>query len=907
MLSHPFGDLLTQHLHRKHGLSQAKLAAGILQDQAVIAKMCKGQRLTGPQARERVLAIVGWLHHNGVLDKSVEANALLSAAGLAPLRDTDPAEAALLQRLQKSSAFSQQLRVATPGHHESARMRNNLPTQLTSFIGRADELAQLTARIRTTRLLTLAGAGGAGKTRLALEVAAQVQQHFGDGVWMIEFAPVMHAEHVLQTVAKLFQLVERPSVPLIEMLIMRLEGCQAVLIFDNCEHVIAACAALAERLLQACPQLHILATSREALRCAGEALWRVPSLSQIESQQLFVTRVRAIQHDFEVEDNQVATLVRICQQLDGMPLAIELAAARMKTLSLEQIAGRLDDRFNLLTVGNRTAIPRHQTLRTAIAWSFDLLTSAEQALMICLSVFKGGFTGEAVQAVFSNPDTDELIASLVDKSLVIAETKSQLVRYRLLETIRQFSVAQLNASGDETRMRNRHLTFFLGLAEAMMDLTGPHAEAWKRRMNFDHDNLRAAFAWAITCDDQGEAALRLAAAMRPYGSPLGQYLEEAMTWITAALVRGGGASVSAQARALLAKAFVHMVQFNVESAADACENSLALFRKSPDRIGTAWCLVFLASNFADAHAQARAEEALRLFQELGSVDGEANALECMAAACLRVGDRARAAQHLEQAIAIARWQIADCIQLMYAAYPQRALELCAEEVARWKETGDESISAGVLSDYGMLLMAERDYEPAQAMMKEYIQWEEKNSDARTPGHWYALMGLALAELPRGHTENAIVYLEQAQKLAHMMAWIGFAGLAKSFIASAQITAGNRTHAARDLRECLQLFQKSDFKSGAVCALIQIADLASREENPQHAARLLGAAKTFSATVNAQPYWVNWVSSLWYYYAQDAIVEPTLAAARAQLGDAEFEAAFATGQAMTFEQAVAYAL
>ena len=815
-----------------------------------------------------------------------------------------------------SVTFSSTSVSSTQRHHQLVeevraepvgKRRSNLPEQLTSFIGREDEIAELTVKVQTTRLLTLLGAGGMGKTRLALEVAACVQRHFGDGVWLIDFAPVTNPDQVAHTVAGIFRVAEQPSVPIVEILIARLEANHALLIFDNCEHLITTCAVLTEQLLRACPHLHILATSREALRCEGETVWRAHALSLVESQALFIARAQAVQQGFAVAEAQASILARICQQLDGMPLAIELAAARINALSLEQIAGRLDDRFNLLTVGKRTALPRHQTLRTAIAWSFDLLTLSEQALMACLSVFMGGFTAEAAQAVFDHADTEELLAGLVDKSLVMVEIKAEFVRYRLLETIRQFSLERLNASSDETQVRERHLGFFLALDEELTDMSGPHVAAWKRHMDSDYDNLRAAFAWARIRNDEGEAALRLAGAMYPYQNYVGEHLEEGMTWAVTALARGGGASIWARARALMAKAWLWSVEFGPDSAKQMFEESLALLRASQDRVGLGWCLEWLAFSVDDVRGSSWAEESLHLFREMGSLDGEAHALECMAAISLREGKYTQSAQLLEQAIAIARWQIGECILPMYAVHPQRALELCAEEVARWKEAGSESVDTGILCDYGLLLAAEREFESARMVLEECIQWERKASEARYTYEtlFKALMILALVEVPLGHPESAIAHLEQAQNIARTGNWNShIIGHIQFLIVSARISADNLIHAKRDLFECLRLFQKHNIRGSAVCSLIQIADLSRRQGDLQHATQMLGVARTFGHEVATLS---SGASALWYRYAQGAIVEPTVAAAREQLGEAEFDAAFATGQTMTLEQAVAYTL
>jgi len=896
--SHPFGKRLEHFRLRKPGFTQAKLAERVGYDPSVITKMCQGRSaLTGPTGRSRVLRILGVLREIGVLSRLEEANALLEAANMPPLFERLPAEAELIA----------QLRATTPNDRLSLHSRGNLPVQLTSFVGREDQIASLVAQIRQSHLLTSTGVGGVGKTRLAQEVAAAVQDGFVDGVWWVELAALTEPALLAQTVAQALRLPEQPERTQVEALLSYFETRQLLLILDNCEHLIEASAELAHTLLRACPLLRILVTSREALNISGEMLWSVPPLAVDQASQLFVERAQAMRPGFTRDAQNASVLTQVCTRLDGLPLAIELAAARMNTLSLEQIASRLDDRFNLLSNGKRTAIPRHQTLRAALTWSFDLLSPIEQTLMACLSVFRGGFTAEAVQAVFNHPDTGELIASLVDKSLIVAELKAEAMRYRLLETIRQYCLERLSTSRDKAQIHDRHLAFFLDMAEETIDSSGPDVLAWKRRMSFEEDNLRAAFAWSSTRDDQGEAALRLAGAMFPYRNPHGRHVEEGLMWVNTALARGAGASASARARALLAKTFFCTVQFDFDLAARSGEESLSLFRQAQDPVGLARCLEYLAIHMNDARTLAWANEALHLFRELGSLDGEAAALESLAVSYLRTGKRALAAQHYEQAIAIARWRIVFCIGPLYTVHPKRALALCAEEVALWKEAGDESADAEMLSEYGLILVAERNYELAQTMMREYIQWEDLNSEVRRPAYWNALMGLALTELSLGHADRAITYLEQAQQIAHTMSWMGYVGIAKFFIASTRLAAGNLTHATRDLHECLHLFQKLDFRAGIVCSLIQTADLERQQGRLQRALQLLGVARKFGGEVNAPPYWINFIPALWHRDSQATIVEPTLAAARQQFGAAEVDAIFDAVQGMTLDQAIVFAL
>src|SRR5437016_7711615 len=292
-------------------------------------------------------------------------------------------------------------------------MPSNLPSPLTSFIGRQREIEEVKRLLATARLLTLTGAGGSGKTRLAFHVGAEVLPAYADGVWAVEFASLPDPRLVPQTAATALGVPEHPGRSLTESLIQYLRARSALLVFDNCEHLVSACAALADALLRGCPTLRILATSREGLRVAGEVTYLVPPLSlpdadllpplqsllQYEAVRLFAERAASHRPGFAVTDGNASTVVRVCRRLDGMPLAIELAAARVRVLTVEQIAARLDDRFHLLTGGSRTALPRHQTLRAAVDWSYDLLSAQERALLRRLSTFAGGWTLEAAEAI----------------------------------------------------------------------------------------------------------------------------------------------------------------------------------------------------------------------------------------------------------------------------------------------------------------------------------------------------------------------------------------------------------------------------------------------------------------------------------------------------------------------------
>ena len=366
---------------------------------------------------------------------------------------------------------------------------NNLPALLSSFIGRQTQIAEVQRHVAQSRLLTLTGPGGCGKSRLAIQVATHLQADFPDGVWLVELAPLSDPAFVPQTVAFALGAREDPARPIQAVLADVLRPKAALLVLDNCEHLLDACAELSDGLLCACPRLHILASSREALGITGEVAYRVPSLAtadpsrlppladlaRVEAVRLFVERAAAVRPGFELTEQNAPAVAQIVRRLDGIPLAIELAAARMKALSALQIAQRLDDRFRLLTGGSRTALPRQQTLRATIDWSYDLLSEPEQRLFCRLAVFRGGWTLEAAEAVCAGPDLSgfqnltsrdvlDLLIELVNKSLVNVEEQDGEARYSRLETIRQYGCQKLEDSGELDAMRRRHLDYFLDFA-----------------------------------------------------------------------------------------------------------------------------------------------------------------------------------------------------------------------------------------------------------------------------------------------------------------------------------------------------------------------------------------------------------------------------------------------------------
>jgi len=570
--------------------------------------------------------------------------------------------------------------VEFPGRPERGRPPNNLPLRLSSFIGRGREVAELQTVLSDHRLITLTGPGGAGKTRLAIEVASEVVHDFRDGAWLVELAPLSDPDLVAQAVAQALGVREAPGRPLIGALLEHLEGREALLVLDNCEHLIDACATLADALLRLCPKVRILASGREALSIAGERTWPVPSLSSpdfhnlppvqdlksYEAIRLFVERARAVVPTFELMENNAPAVARLCRILDGMPLAIELAAARVRVLSVEQISSRLEDSFALLTGGSRTALPRQRTLRAAIGWSYELLSEEEQVLLGELSVFAGGFALESAESVCSGegieePEVLDLLTSLVDKSLVQVSEQGGEARYRLLETVRQYGREKLEKAGTEPNIRRRHAEFFLRFAERTEPrINGKERELWLARLDAEHDNLRAALAWTQE-SVEAEMGLRLAGALSWFWFHR-EYWSEWRRWLDGMLAiresAGGPGPAAARAKALSGAGFLAWMQGDQGQARSQLEESVALWRAVGDKQGLAQALRFLSGSFESrgdyVAARPLAEESVKLFREGDDTFGLGISLSRLGITALAQGDYEVARAALEEGVEICR-------------------------------------------------------------------------------------------------------------------------------------------------------------------------------------------------------------------------------------------------------------
>jgi predicted ATPase/class 3 adenylate cyclase len=497
-------------------------------------------------------------------------------------------------------------------------LTNNLPTQLSSFIGREKELNEAGMLLANTRILTFIGPGGTGKTQLSIHLAEKQLASFKDGVWFIELAPLANSTYIVSAVASGFGLREVQGIPLINIVLDYLRGKHLLLIFDNCEHLVEACAQLADQLLHECPQLKIIASSREALGISGETVYRVPSLMEDEATRLFVERAAKAEPRFHLTEDNASSVAQICSRLDGIPLAIELAAARVKLFTPQQIAERLDDRFKLLTGGSRTAMPRQQTLRALIDWSYQTLNEMEQRALRRLAVFSGGWTFEAAESVVGESEALDGLAGLVNKSLVNVEEHDGVSRYRFLETIRQYAMDKLVETGEAIETRTRHLDHMLKFVDENKTRNIDGYLEWLDKLNGEQDNLRVALEWAVANDN--EKAIQLALKIGWYWLTR-DHISEARQWYGVILQKSETLTKHDAERAavysLLGWSSILIGQHR--EGRTAAETAISLAQKS-DQYSTivfALCTIALASTFLGdfASAQNAITEGERLAKE----------------------------------------------------------------------------------------------------------------------------------------------------------------------------------------------------------------------------------------------------------------------------------------------------
>jgi predicted ATPase/class 3 adenylate cyclase len=756
---------------------------------------------------------------------------------------------------------------------------NNLPTQTTTFIGRQRELASAVERLQATRLLTLTGPGGSGKTRLALHLAADLLERFPDGVWLVELAPVTDPAGIAPTLAAAAHISERPGRSALDTVTDWLRSRRVLVVLDNCEHLVAACAEVADSILRSCPDVTIIATSREGLNVAGEALMPVPSLRlplgeklppldelrEYEAISLFVTRCSAFQPEFALTEENAADVVRICRRLDGVPLALELAAARVRVLSVAQVAKRLDDRFRLLTGGGRNAVARQQTLRGLIDWSYDLLTETERLLLRRLSIFVGGSTLEAAEAVCGGDGIErdavlELLAHLVDKSLVAMQDIGGAARYSMLETIREYAREKLVDSGEADTLRRRHFEHFF---RSSTDHGLWFSPSGPERIGIEYDNLRAALEW-IEADPHGSAeGLLLAGSM--YGPAVGRgRMAELRQTLTAALARSDPAARTlGRARALSVAAFLTAMNGDLDMATGYAEEAIEMYRDLGEKRELAWALIGVARWGPDVEMSAGAtSESRALFEEVGDLKGLAALLFFTGDAALEQGEYDTARSRLTESLALLR-QIGE--------FPLPLVSL------------------------GRLACVDGDYARARALIEESLALR-KQPVFHSP--WMvAIARISLGEVDRceGDPARGAPWFEQALATGRELGDDLLVGWSSHNLGHVALHSGDLLVAAARFRESLQLRWRSGPGVDVAAGLAGMAGVALRGGQLTEAARLFGAVDGLleSKHMKLPP-------------ADQMVRVADLAALRPRLDDLSSDAAFREGRAAKFEDLEAMA-
>ena len=808
--------------------------------------------------------------------------------------------------------------------------RTNLPAPLTSFIGREKEQAEVIELLAKNRLVTLTGAGGIGKTRLSIQVGQNLLSNFPHGTWLIELAPILDPLLVPRTTAISIGLRDEPQRPVIDMLCDYLRDKRMLIILDNCEHLIEACASITDKLVHTAPNVHILATSREALGIPGEVNYRLPSLgvpdaehllpveslSQCEAVTLFIERAKSAIPNFIVTNENASALAQICHQLDGIPLAIELAAAKTHVLSLEQIAKRLDDRFRLLTSGSRVALERHQTLRTAIDWSYNLLSQPEQSLFRRVSVFIAGWTLEAAESVCTDKlvrrdDVLNLLEQLINKSLVIMEASEGEPRYRMLETIRQYANEKLIEAGEGDALRDKHLKYFLDLAE----IADPHLRRteqveWLKRLDGDHDNLRAALTWAMS-KPSAEQTLRLAGALGNFWT-LRDYHLEGAKWLDQALGKSWNehrrAEKAVRAKALYRRADLAETLDELDIEKTSAEAALALCEELGDLWGIAYSRLHVAlsqSGFGIPAAVSKVslEKSVNDFQSLGDAWGEALALSWLAMV-ITWGEGTREEFSEIQQRFMARVRIAGDRERL-ALFLSDILDSYSLEVGDWDEAERlyqevEQLYKELDSSYGINLMRigrtviffargdlEKTKTEAMLAIEHLDRVGERNHQSIT------LSILALIEEAENDLPSAVVHAEKALKLAKEIGTGEVNAFDLAWVGILKYKQGNVEEAMKYIRDGLWSVQKGETNQLYVANIfVQLAGVLV-EKKTQIAVQILAFADFIvpSSAIRKDPLW----NKLYF--------DRFLSTARAKLGEEEFTAAWEAGSKMTLQEAI----
>lgn len=839
---------------------------------------------------------------------------------------------------------------------------NNLPVQLTSFIGREAEMDEIKRLLSQSRVLTITGSGGCGKTRLAVQVAADMLDDFPDGVWWADLAPIGDPGLVANEVASTLSLKEVPMQSFTDTVKRHLRERRALLILDNCEHVVSPCAELAATLLRGCPQVAIIATSREPLGVEGETAWLVPSLtmpdearppaieslSQYEAVRLFVDRAVHTRPNFRITNDNAPAVADICRRLDGIPLAIELAAARVRLLAPEQIREGLSDRFHLLSGGARTALPRQQTLQASVDWSHNLLSEDERALLRRLSVFAGGFTLDAAEDVCSGDRIEgneilDLLSQLVDKSLVQVEEPGWEARYRLLETIRQYGLQKLADAEEVSPVRDRHLDFYLGFVENVApELDGPHMLVWLARLRVEEDNIRAALDYGERSDPN--RALRFARPLWMFWF-IGARFTEARARLEK-LLAAADVDPSLRATGLAVAGTMSSQMMDLAAGRVFCEESVQIAREvgaTGTLAGALTALAWIQAWSDPTGARFYVEEAVEIARQEGNHFALIRALNSYGAVEFHAGDLSHARRLLQEAVELADGSgnpfalHVSLLWLAFAALLQGLFDETESLVHRGEtvasDLGDEPFVGLFRAELGFGRMMRGQYEAARALFDEAVAIGEKTNSLATGTAalgWRGWLGYAEGDVAAARTDleqtlqawrligspwaaawtlvllsrlchasgdlvAAKGHADEALSLARESGNLVAIGFALHACARALLPDGEYQQAESMLREALTLVASVEARGVVAEVLETLAETVAWRGSYHEAARLSGAAQSLRDAIG----YVRFPSEREPY---DAGVD----AVRQALDTQVFDNAWSEGAGMSMEEAVAYA-
>ncbi len=848
---------------------------------------------------------------------------------------------------------------------------HNLPSPLTSFIGREKELAEVEHLLELHRLVVLTGTGGGGKSRLALEVARDLIPDYSDGVWLVELAPLTSSSLVPQALASALGIREDGKAPLTERLADHLRNRRMLLVLDNCEHLIDPCARLVGELLPACPELRFLATSRETLNLDGEATYLVPPLQlpeahqcldelrSVESVRLFVERAAAVRADFVLTESNAPAVLEICRQLDGIPLALELAAARVRSISVEGIAERLADRFRLLTDGPRDKAARHRTLRALIDWSYDTLSDAERMLFRRLSLFVGGWDLSAAEYVCAGDDVAaggvlDVLSSLVSKSLVFANTVQTRAtdgsRYRFLDTVRQYALERLMESEDDaSEFHRRFRSFFLALARrAEPHLTGPDQAIWLSRLSAEHDNLRAAFESDSEDSAYDEVGLQLAAALGRFWDVCG-YQSEGRTICTELLGRTeASGKTPTRATVLRTTGRLNALLGDIDDASVCYEESLAAYQELGDEGGVASSLNELGVLASDRGKFDRATElyakSLAIRSAIGDRRGVSDCLMNQAIVAQRQGDLAASRSLLEESLAMRR-DLGDergiakvLVNLGNVAYVQHDVAeahlLYTEGLRLFQDLGDKHSGAQTLNNLGNVAGRRHDLEAARSYYEEALSIARELGNRRGEGTALQNLGNVAAkqcdypEASRLYEKSIAISRELGNRygVAHLLSNLGTVARHQGMHAEARLLVEEGLEICRELGdrpgiatslgdlelmawregdhvrarslcvESLALWRELDDTAGMAERLVGLGCIEARDGHVDRAIRLLASGQLAARRIDID-----------FDQMTSERIQTCESELRRRMPEREFAHEWSAGETMDVERAVEYAL